>query len=126
MRQAKAAYYDQNRDKVNAQKREYRKNNQEKLAAQWKKRAEQVRNNKLKRLYGISYEDKVEMHKQQNGVCPICYQPLGVNDLHVDHDHDTGEVRGLLCKHCNMGLGNFKENTEALERALSYIQLGGV
>ena len=58
------------------------------------------------------------MLERQAGLCPICRRGLG-DKPHVDHDHETGEVRGLLCFTCNVGLGNFSDDVERLQRALS-------
>ena len=56
----------------------------------------------------------------QGGKCAICgyalYRP------HIDHDHATGRVRAILCHLCNVGLGSFKDNPEALERAAEYVR----
>jgi hypothetical protein len=64
------------------------------------------------------------MFSMQNGVCAICNQK-SVHKLAVDHNHETGEVRGLLCKQCNVGLGMFKEEIRWLENAIQYIRDGG-
>lgn len=59
--------------------------------------------------------------------CRICGKPLtkvgGTKDqvAHIDHDHETGKVRGLLCQECNIGLGKFRDNTEYLLSAISYL-----
>jgi len=52
-------------------------------------------------FYGISIEQYEEMLDKQNGLCAICKTPPQTKRLAVDHDHDTGEVRGLLCHRCN-------------------------
>lgn len=78
--------------------------------------------------YGITPEQYNTLHIDQGGVCAICGQQetkihKGVKvDLCVDHDHETGKVRGLLCAMCNHGLGNFKDNTELLTNAIDYLQ----
>jgi hypothetical protein len=69
------------------------------------------------------------MLQDQSGCCAICDRhitELGEGrwkTLGVDHDHDTGEVRGLLCHSCNSGLGMFREDTRLMERAAKYIRL---
>ena len=78
--------------------------------------------------YGISAENYRILHDAQNGLCAICHKPEtktrnGVKfDLCVDHDHVTGQIRGLLCSTCNIGLGHFKDNLELLSRAINYLQ----
>ena len=62
---------------------------------------------------------KLELIRKQNGLCAICQQP--VIRPHVDHCHTTGTIRGVLCRDCNIGLGNFKDDPELLRRAISYL-----
>lgn len=57
----------------------------------------------------------------QGGVCAVCFDPLGP-DAHVDHDHESGLVRGLLCRSCNLGLGNFKDDPVRLAAAADYLR----
>lgn len=79
------------------------------------------------RNYGITQEEYEELKAQQGDVCAICGQPevrvhKGIKvDLCVDHDHETGKVRGLLCARCNHGLGNFKDSPENLSNAIDYL-----
>jgi len=64
------------------------------------------------------------MLKEQGGGCAICGEtkPLkGKNYLCVDHCHETGEVRGILCHACNTGLGKFKDSPELLHTAINYL-----
>lgn len=83
----------------------------------------------LKRKYGITYNDYIEMLEQQSGVCAICGEPEtakkkksnGPRLLAVDHDHETGKVRGLLCTGCNQGLGNFEDSVYKLHQAAKYL-----
>jgi hypothetical protein len=72
----------------------------------------------LSRRYGITAGEADYLLAQQDGMCAICKAaPAG----HVDHDHATGAVRALLCFNCNGGLGQFKDNPEALHAAAYYV-----
>lgn len=85
---------------------------------------ERTRNNDLKRNYGITLDEHTQMYETQNGVCAIC---KGQGDgkwkkLCVDHDHETGKVRQLLCRNCNMVLGQVGDNINLLEEMIKYLQ----
>ena len=60
------------------------------------------------------------MVERQGRMCPICVRPLG-DRHHVDHDHVTGEVRGVLCFTCNGGLGSYSDDAVRLRRAADYL-----
>lgn len=81
------------------------------------------KDNYLFRTYGITTVEYDEMLEAQNGVCAICGQEEQVKTrgLSVDHCHETGEVRGLLCSFCNMALGLFKDNPQSLINAVKYL-----
>jgi hypothetical protein len=110
-------YNEKNRDKVLAQRRaryaQRKLDDPEKLAAE--KRAQ-----KLKHRYGLSQEEYNARLASQNNACALCGQREDV--LHVDHCHTSGAVRGLLCHHCNVGLGHFKDNTMLLTKAIQYLK----
>ena len=76
----------------------------------------------LKRRYGIGADDFDELVAQQGGVCAICGR---ADPEHVDHDHDTGAVRGILCFNCNGGLGQFRDSIDALLAAAAYLDAHG-
>ena len=82
----------------------------------------------IKHRYGLSYEDYLAMLDRQNGRCAICgtheYTTSNKARLHVDHDHTTGTVRGLLCHNCNLVLGNAKDSRFVLESAIRYLEVG--
>ena len=82
------------------------------------------RNRQLKRKYGIGVEEYNRLLLAQNNQCAICLTKSGT--LHVDHDHETGQVRGLLCYNCNMGLGRFKDSSKFLNAAVSYLLRGDI
>ena len=74
--------------------------------------------------YGMTLDDYDDMCAEQNNSCGICgkHATEFTKRLSVDHDHDTGVVRGLLCSNCNAGIGLLGDNIEALERAITYLQ----
>ena len=71
------------------------------------------------------------MHDQQGGVCAVCEQPetgknqFGTVSLAIDHDHDTGEIRKLLCMRCNRSLGLLRDSIQVLERMIDYLKEHG-
>lgn len=81
----------------------------------------------LKRLYKITPEIHQQMKEEQNNQCKICgSEGFTMADHHVmklvvDHDHDTGKIRGLLCHNCNRALGLFKESIHTMEEAMKYL-----
>lgn len=88
---------------------------------------EVLRDRSLRAAYGITSKYYQTMFDSQGGLCAICRgeqnvaSPNGSKNLHVDHDHDTGIIRGLLCGRCNIALG-YVEQSEWLEKAINYIK----
>lgn len=77
----------------------------------------------LRKLYGIGVEDYESLYRFQAGKCSICERrPTKERRLVVDHDHATGEVRGLLCGRCNLALGALEDRKDWLNRARSYLK----
>lgn len=73
--------------------------------------------------HGLRPEDYHELFERQGGVCAICRNPAPERQfLHIDHCHETGKVRGLLCPACNMGLGQFRDRTDLLSGAIKYLE----
>jgi hypothetical protein len=90
-----------------------------------RKNPEKMRNSHLKRMYGLDQDRYDQLLAGQNGSCWICHNPPDGRPLGVDHDHKTGEVRGLLCITCNTGLGGFKDSIQLMERAILYLSKPG-
>ena len=83
------------------------------------------RDGHLRRKFGITQRDCLAMLEAQGGGCALCERPPSKQrSLHVDHDHATGAIRGLLCFTCNNGLGQFREAPAVFEAALTYLQTG--
>ena len=78
---------------------------------------------RLKERYGITEGDYKRMWRQQQGKCSICKVKFAnESEGCVDHDHHTRQVRGLLCRQCNLGLGNFKDDPRRMKAAATYIE----
>jgi hypothetical protein len=77
-----------------------------------------LRDNRLKK-YGINQEQYDELYSKQEGKCAICNIKHEV--LSVDHCHIKNKIRGLLCNHCNFGVGHFKNDVQLLIKAISYL-----
>ena len=78
----------------------------------------------MRNKYNISLKEYNQLLDFQGGSCALCQKPLErlSRRINIDHDHDTGEVRGLLCTGCNTGLGHLGDDIEGLERALYYLK----
>ena len=70
--------------------------------------------------HGITSEEYDLMYESQSGKCKICAVPS--ENLYIDHDHKTMNIRGLLCRDCNSALGLFRDNTEILKNAIEYLE----
>ena len=118
----KKSYYQKNREEL------ILKNKLRRLTTPRKYNPEANRRQKLKSTYGLSWEEYTSLYNQQEGKCQICHSFLDFDSTlkaekpFVDHNHTTGEVRGLLCCRCNFGLGQFKDSPYLLESAINYLK----
>lgn len=115
-------YHRRNPEKVAQISRRWREANPEKVQASGR-RAHR------KRTYGLTDAGYQTLLDNQNGLCAICKHPpnsgsLPLRVLSIDHCHETGQVRGLLCSDCNLGLGRFKDSPERLKAAIEYLLRG--
>ena len=113
------AWREANKERISVYMKAYREVNKEREAAinrAWY----------LMRTYGITLEEYGTMLEAQDGVCAFCgktpEEANGVRNLSVDHDHETGEIRWLLCRMCNLGLGNFSENVGVMRKAADMLE----
>lgn len=108
---------------------ESRKQKMRETSRQWRLRnPDSVRRANIRsnlREYGLTVEEFDKLLIEQLGRCVICSRPMvGHKEPHVDHDHVTGKVRGLLCKSCNLILGCADDSDEVLLRAIVYLRGG--
>lgn len=85
---------------------------------------ESIRDYRLRKQFGITADEYDELLELQGGGCAICYADIGDASgkrLSVDHCHETGAVRGILCGSCNLGLGKFQDDAAILARAVDYL-----
>jgi hypothetical protein len=82
--------------------------------------------NAHKRMHGLSPQEVAKMKEDQLGRCALCGSlPVGKKKLCLDHDHESGKVRGLLCTCCNTMLGNAHDSIEILDAAIAYLRRNG-
>lgn len=111
-------YYRNNKKKLNLRARIWNLNNPERRKVIARK-ANYIKN------YGITLDDAEKLLIDQNSKCAICYNLIsfgGRSGAHLDHDHKSKLIRGVLCKDCNIGLGAFKDNITILFGAINYIK----
>jgi Autographiviridae endonuclease VII len=91
---------------------------------------EQKRSHHLKKHFGITLEQYQKMLSEQKGLCAVCGKPETVRDkksneirwLSVDHNHETGEIRKLLCNNCNVAMGHVGDSIEHLKQLIRYLE----
>lgn len=112
----KRHYAKHSREVISRTKKYYREN-REKIKVR-------RRNAHLLEKFKISASDYDNMLREQGGGCAVCGSERKKNgsSLQVDHSHETGAIRGILCYRCNIGLGYFKDNIILLEKAKNYLQ----
>lgn len=124
------------REEINRKRREryatdteYREREKAKAKERNQRNPAAKRNSRLKAEFGISLEQYNDILDKQGGSCAICgatssrSQEKGKRrkSMYIDHDHNTGAVRGLLCHHCNFGIGHFFDNPALLQTAAEYL-----
>lgn len=109
--------------------RSYYRTNRESISEKRRVRNAELQTHRKRHLlvsYGLTLEEYETLLTQQQGLCAICRRPSPATDrggrLAVDHDHKTGEVRGLLCTSCNTGLGAFREDPDLFMAAVQYLE----
>ena len=125
--------YQKNWEEDNKEQRQkYRDGRKEETKRYTAQNKDKQRNNFLYNKYGITDKEYDDMVREQDNKCAICENPESkLNDngypmrLCVDHDHITGQVRGLLCNKCNLGIGYLRsdEGTDILLNAVCYIEI---
>lgn len=127
----RCAYGRRKRAELNASAAKYRAANRESLAAKsadyhasLPRDVVSARNRAYALLheYGITVGQYDALLAGQGGVCALCERPPKTKLLGVDHDHETGVVRGLLCVSCNTSLGRLGDNEQGLLKALAYVR----
>ena len=129
LKQIQRAWYERNREYAIARAQDWVRRNPERYAEQkrrWRedKKVERraiERSGHLRRKYGLTIEDFEFLRVAQGDRCAICDQPDSAG-LHIDHHHDSGLIRGLLCGKCNKAIGLLKEDPALFDSASSYLQ----
>jgi hypothetical protein len=75
----------------------------------------------LKQTYGMTLDEYNELLEKQNYGCAICGNNNGNRVMFVDHNHETGEIRGLLCTRCNCAIGLFDDDVEKIAKSIDYL-----
>jgi len=121
-------------ERMRANEKAWREKNVEKVQEKNRRRSKRLgkmgrRDYQLQQLYGITHEDYERMLEEQKGKCAICGtdKPRRKGRLYfsVDHCHDTGKVRGLLCDFCNNGIGRLNDDPALLRKAIEYLERTG-
>lgn len=118
-----AQWRTKNRDDYNKKRLQWAKDNRS-------KRKKQSRESYLNRKFDITIDDVEQMLQAQNNQCAICGTPYKKvidkkgrekMNFHIDHDHKTEKVRGILCHNCNVGIGHLKDDINLLNNAIEYL-----
>ena len=98
--------------------------NNERRRRGWDKVLDDCKTYKLKAKYDLTREQYTDMLEAQEYKCAICQSEIVpfTKQTHVDHNHETNKVRGLLCNKCNMGLGMFNDSWQLLSQVMNYLE----
>ena len=113
------------KDAAREQCRKYRATDRAKQIAADKQRVWQSKNKHkpreylLRNKYGLTIDNYKSILAAQNNKCAIC--EVTMSETFIDHDHYTGLTRGILCRHCNLGIGHFFDSIETLNKAIKYL-----
>jgi len=111
------------RRKKYANDEKYREKAIGKVREYTKKYPDRQKYQRLFHNYGISKEQYLGILEKQNNKCAICKCSfIDKNDIHFDHNHNTGGNRGILCGSCNLAIGKFKDSQELLKNAIAYLE----
>lgn len=118
--------YLKNRTKILAEKKKEYNKNPDKYKSRQRKYNKTPKGKFSKRLfvfreYGLTDSDVMDLMNKQMGCCDICSNSLD-SLYHIDHNHDTGKVRGLLCHHCNTAIGLLKESEHNFLSSIEYLR----
>lgn len=110
----------------NEKGRENHKKYRAKGAPDWERKRRKYRNDYYRKTYGITADEFDIKLAEQDGCCEICNTELSIDEdpkkAHLDHNHRTGQIRGVLCVRCNKGIGFFLENEDYLGDAVKYLR----
>lgn len=106
-------YYSKNKEKLKNKARNWQKNNYEKCSLR-------ARESLLKKHYGIDLSEYNEIYNKQNGKCKICGK--WCSKLYIDHDHIYGNIRDLLCRRCNLVIGQVHEDVNIIFSMKLYLE----
>ncbi len=125
-------YWEAHKKEINFRSAIWAKSHREQINARrrllHKKNPNQAWEYNLQRYYGLTIEQYRGLLEKQNGQCAICGTTEAKgrgrmrNRFYVDHSHQTGKIRGLLCHHCNMSLGGFRDSVVLLRSAIGYLE----
>lgn len=113
--------------KYRTRRQEYKKTEAGRIAERHYRQTTRIvtaKRNWLKRQYGLTPEGVQAMKDAQLGLCAICFLPP--KNWHIDHDHETNKVRGMLCAPCNLALGLLKDDSKRIRRAAEYIDVNNI
>ena len=124
IKQYKRAYYQAHKEEYKTRSRDGYRARKKRDVDRKERRRQSLFKYRLKK-YGLTLQQFDALQLQQAGCCAVCGSTLD-HTCHVDHDHSTGRVSGLLCCHCNHGLGEFRDDVDLLRKAIQYVQDGSL
>ena len=120
-------YYKENMEKKKQHYKQNYEDHKEEIRQRHKRYKEEhkkeLRQHFVQKKYGLSPEEYDAMLKAQDNKCAICKKQFkDTKHIHIDHDHTTGKVRGILCSYCNTMLGMAHDNLEILQEGINYLK----